>query len=42
MILGSFGNGTVNKTRQYFLAILLCLLIDHSVMIQWIKPDTIC
>ena len=31
LVLGSFGNGQVNKIRQYVLAILLSLLRDNYV-----------
>ena len=42
LILGSFGNGQVNKIRQYVLDIILGLLRDHSVKTQRIKAYTIC
>ena len=42
MISGSFGNVPVNKTRHYFLAILLGFLWYYCVTNKWIKADTMC
>ena len=38
-VLGSLDNGSVNKIRHYVLAILVGLLMYHSIMNQWIIPD---
>ena len=42
LILGSFGNGTVNKSTQYVLETLKETIISHYVTNQKIKADTMC
>ena len=39
LILGSFGDGQVNKSRHYALAILLVLLRDNYVTNKWIETN---